>query len=180
MMPVGFGRHGYGIKTIGRPISVMAHLKKSIVQVKSETNCLSHALIIAIAKVTEDPNYKAYMPERKIYPRVDQQLVATGISLENGGGIPELERFQDHFRHYKIVVYTGLKCDEIMFEGRVDATERLSLLYDEVTRHYHVIGKLSAAMARQYVCKSCGKGCRSDVTHTCDQTWIVAWRARRV
>lgn len=47
-MPVGFG----GIKTRGRSLSVMAHLKKNIVEVKAENNCLAHALIIAIAKLT--------------------------------------------------------------------------------------------------------------------------------
>ena len=177
-MPADFGYAG--IKTMGRPISVLAHLKKSIVQVKAETNCLAHALIIAIAKATKDPNYKAYVQGRKIYPKVAQLLAVTGISLDNGGGIPELERFQDHFRHYKIVVYTGLHGDEIMYEGRVEATERLNLLYDEVTRHYHVIGNLTAAMARRYVCKACCKGCRSDVTHTLTRHAAVAWRARRV
>ncbi len=35
-MPVGFGYRG--INTMGRPVSVMAHLKKSIVQVKFKTN----------------------------------------------------------------------------------------------------------------------------------------------
>ena len=63
-------------------------------------------------------------------------------------------------------MYTGLNFDEIMFEGRVELTERLNLLYDEVSRNYHVIGTLAAAMARKYVCKACGKGCRRDVTHT--------------
>ena len=108
----------------------------------------------------------------KIYPKVEQLLATKGISLDNGGDIPELERFQDHFRHYKIVVYTGLNCDEIMFEGRVESFERLNVLYDEVSRHYHVIGNLKAAMARMYVCKACGKGCRIDVTHTYDRTCI--------
>jgi len=56
-MPVGFGR---GIKTKGRSLAALAHLKKSIVKVKSETNCLAHALIIAIARITNDPNYKSY------------------------------------------------------------------------------------------------------------------------
>jgi len=41
---VGFGR---AIKTKGRPLATLANLKRSIVQLKSETNCLSHALIIA-------------------------------------------------------------------------------------------------------------------------------------
>ena len=53
-MSVGFGFSG--VKTLGRSISIIAHLKKSIVQVKTETNCLANALIIAIAKLTNDPN----------------------------------------------------------------------------------------------------------------------------
>ncbi len=48
-IPVGFGSHVDGIKSKGRPLSVMAHLKNSIIRVKTETNCLAHALTIAIA-----------------------------------------------------------------------------------------------------------------------------------
>jgi hypothetical protein len=55
-MPVGFGR---GIKSRGRPLSVMAHPKISVVSLKASENCLIHQ-IIAIAKVENDQNYKAY------------------------------------------------------------------------------------------------------------------------
>ena len=79
-MPVEFGFLGDGIKTKGRQLSVMAHLRKSIIQVKAETNCLAHALIIAIAKLTNDLNYKAYI---------------------QGQNILELERFQGHFRNIR-------------------------------------------------------------------------------
>jgi hypothetical protein len=37
-LPVGFGRC---IMTKGRPLQVMAHLKKSIIEVKTETNSLA-------------------------------------------------------------------------------------------------------------------------------------------
>jgi len=53
-MPVGFGR---GVKSMGRPLPVMAHVKHGIINVKGETNCLAHALIIAIERLTKDPNY---------------------------------------------------------------------------------------------------------------------------
>jgi len=55
-MPARFGR---GIKTKGRPLSVMAQLKRSIVEVKAEENCLAHAIIIGIARLKNDANYKA-------------------------------------------------------------------------------------------------------------------------
>ena len=103
-MPVGFGFLGDGVKTKSRPLSVMAHLKKSIIQVKAETDSLAHPLIITIAKLTNDPDYKAYRKGRKIFPKVSNLLKTTGVNLDNVGGIPELERFQDHFWQYKIVV----------------------------------------------------------------------------
>ena len=124
-MPVRFG---YGIKNKGRPLSVMAHLKKSIVEVKAEENCLAHALIIAIARVENDANYKAYRQCRKICPVVQTLLKVTGIDLTRGGGIPELNCFQEHFRDYKIVVYQGFGFDDIMFEGQVDSSIRINLL----------------------------------------------------
>jgi len=55
-MPVRFGR---GIKTRGRPLALIAHLKSSIVEIKAENNCLVHALRVAIARVDNDANYTA-------------------------------------------------------------------------------------------------------------------------
>jgi len=167
-MPGGFGKRAR--KTMGRSFSAMARLKKSIVEVKTEENCLAHALVIAIAKVENDLNYKAYRQGWKIRNIVLTLLHETGIDLSSGGGIPELTRFQEHFRRYKIVVYHGLSCDDIMFQGRVDSSKRLNLLYDDVERHYQVIVNLTAAMAKTYVCKGWNKACTSDVTHVCDQT----------
>ena len=66
-MPVGFG----GVKTMGRPLSVLAHMKHSIIEVKTETNCLAHVLIIGIARLTKDPNYKAYRRDERYFQRYD-------------------------------------------------------------------------------------------------------------
>jgi hypothetical protein len=138
--------------------------------VNAEENCLAHALVIAIAKVEIVPNYKAYRQGRKIHPEVQRLLETTGIFLSNGGGIPELERFHDHFLdQYKIVFYGGQNCDSIYFEGRVDAPKRLNLLLDDANRHYHVINSLTGAMAKQFLCHACGKACRYDRSHVCDQ-----------
>jgi hypothetical protein len=92
--------------------------------------------------------------------------------LDNGGGIPELIKFQEYFRDYKIVVYTGLHCDSIMFEGGGGGGQqkRLNLLYDDVTRHYHEITNLSGFVAKRYVSTACNKDCEHGVTHVCDHT----------
>jgi hypothetical protein len=145
-MPAGFGR----VKGKGRALQVMTHLKRSIIEVKAETNCLAHDLIIDIAKITNNPNYNSYFRGCKIHPVVHNLLATTGINLDNGGGIPELEQCQDHFNQYKLVVYTGLNCDSIMFEGQVETTDRMTLLYDDVTRHYHVIANFTGAMDKKF------------------------------
>jgi hypothetical protein len=55
-MTVGFGT---AETSKGGSLIVMAHLKKSIMEVKSEENCFTHALGIAIARVNNGPDYKA-------------------------------------------------------------------------------------------------------------------------
>jgi len=116
-MPVGFGRKS--IISNGRPLAEMVHLKRSIIEVKAKSDCLAHALIIAIVRITKDPNFIAYRRGYKILQKVQHLLQTTGISLQHGGGIQELQKFQDHFSEYRIVVYGGLDCRDIIFEGKV-------------------------------------------------------------
>jgi len=101
-------------------------------------------------RVDNDANYKAYPQGRKIRPVVQTLQKETGIDLTNGGGIPELNRFQEHFRDYKIVVFRSLGCEGIMFEAQDDTSKHINLLYDDVERHYHVITNLTGAMAKRY------------------------------
>ena len=55
-MPAGNG----GVKAKGRKLDNLSHVKTSIVTVKSRRNCLAHALIIAVAKLENDPTYTSY------------------------------------------------------------------------------------------------------------------------
>jgi hypothetical protein len=144
-MPVGFGRTAQRRK--GRTVANLAHLKRSVIEVKAENNCLAHALIVTIARLEKDPNYQSYRKGNKIRPVVARLLEATGIDQTNGGGIPELVSFQEHFGDYKIVVYDGLHCDNIMLQGQTGSSKRINLLFADVSRHYHVITNLKGAMA---------------------------------
>jgi len=96
--------------------------------VKAESNCLAHALVNAKAKVDGDPNYNSYRLGRRIGPVVDRLIQTTGIDLSCGGGVPELMRFQDHFKQYRIVVFGGLNCEDIYFDGQGESEKRINLL----------------------------------------------------
>jgi hypothetical protein len=76
-MPIGNSEE---IAAKGRSLANTAHLKKSIVEVKAKENSPDHALVIAIAKLTNDQNYKAYRQGRKIRPIVDN-LHATTVLI---------------------------------------------------------------------------------------------------
>jgi hypothetical protein len=93
---------------------------------------------------------------------VEIVLQTTGIDLQNGGGIPELEKFQEYFNEYRIVVYGGLNCEDIIYDARVDSERRLNLLYDYVTIFYHVITSLKGAMAKNTYARGVVKAARSE------------------
>jgi len=55
------------------------------------------------------------------------------------------------------VVFAGLNCDSVMFQGQVESCKRVNLMLDEVTQHYHVIANLIGVMAKFYVCEAWNK-----------------------
>jgi hypothetical protein len=82
---------------------------------------------------------------------VDNLLASTGIDLTNGGGIPELIKFQEHFKEYRIVVFGGLNYSDMIFDGQVESEKRINLLYDDVSHLYHVMYSVTGALSRQFL-----------------------------
>ena len=97
---------------------------------------------------------------------MNEFLHASDADLSRGGGIPELQVFQRHLPEFRIVVYSGLRCESIMFDGQVGTPQKINLLYDDV--HYHMITNLTAAMTKRYVFPACNKGCKRGAQHRCD------------
>jgi len=162
-MPAGNGRE----KTKGRSLDVMSAIKKSIVVVKAKLLCLAHALIIAMARVNGDPKYALYRDGKCLKQPVQDLLSASGVDLTNGGGLNELEQFQNYLSDYKIIVYDGLNPDRVIYSGNSFSNKKLCLLYDTDSGHYNVITNLKAAMARKYICNACDT--LYDNSHKCDK-----------
>ena len=117
-MPVGNGR----VKTKGRSLDVLSAIKRSIVVVKAAFLCLTHAIIIAIARVHNDPKYKPYSNGRCMEEPVEELLNASGVDLSNGGDIEEL---QQYLSDYKIIVLDDLHPDRVMFSENYLLTKKL-------------------------------------------------------
>jgi hypothetical protein len=67
-------------------------------------------------------------------------------------------KFQEHFKQYRIVVYGGLNCEYIVFDGKMEYEKRINLFYDDVTHHYHVINSVTGALLDSISVKVVTKG----------------------
>jgi len=157
-MPVGNGKRAE--KTKRRSLDVMSAIKRNIVVVKAAFLCMAHALVIAIANVNSDPKYKSYRNGYGLYKPVEDLLKASGVDLSNGGGLEELQQFQDYLSDYKIVVFDCLSLDRLIFSGNSHSAKKLYLLYDSDNGHYNVITNIKAAMAKKYICNTCDTVCK--------------------
>ena len=63
-----------------------------------------------------------------------------------------------------------------MFEGQAEPSERLNLLYDDVTRTYQVIGKLTAAMTKCLCVKRAARGAIAIIRTLSIEHVVTAWR----
>ena len=147
----------------------LSHLKRSIVEVKYKTNCLAHASIKSIAKETHDPNYNKYRNGKKLISlKVNELLKNSKIDFSNGGGLAEIQKFQDYFAlEYNIVVFGGLQCNSVIYNG---AQKTLYLLFDEVECHFNIIVNLNGTFSQRYICFGCLKGFKRGQTHTCENS----------
>ena len=114
-MTAGNGKRAEKMKW--KYLDVLSVIKKSIVFMKRAFLCLAEALIIAMAKVNGDPTYKSYRNGRGLKQSVEDLLSAFGVNLTNGGGLGELEQFQNYLSDYRIIVYDALRPDRVISNG---------------------------------------------------------------
>ncbi|XP_054272648.1 uncharacterized protein LOC128992928 [Macrosteles quadrilineatus] len=158
-LPVGSGRLGRVRPGMYNTFEEECKARKGIVVINNKDNlCLPRALVVAIAKVTNDPDYNLIRKDRRQRQTDRAQELIRRARVEmpkNGAGIPELEKFQGFLRDYKIVVYNyDRKGRDIYFEGNVENPKlKINLLFHN--GHYNVINSLTAAFACAYFCEAC-------------------------
>jgi hypothetical protein len=97
----------------------------------------------------------------------EELLDVSGVDLTNGGGLEDLQQFQEYLTDYKIIVFDGLKPDRVMFSGNSLSAKELYLLYDADSGHYNVITNVKGAMAKRHTCN--GFDTLYDFTHKSDK-----------
>ena len=139
-------------------------MRRGIITITNKDNlCLVRALVVAMANIEKDVKYKKNRKDTgKVQTEKSYELLKKAnvtISTE-GGGIPELQKFQNYLKDHRIVVYSfGSKGREVIFEGFSESNKILNLIHHN--GHYNVITSLTSA----FCCGYSGEECHAPYDH---------------
>ena len=149
-------------------INLEKHLakKRSIVRIQnSDDLCLARALVVAKAKIDNDPQYKYIADHRKpMQTRFAEELhQKSGVPL-GPCGLDEVKRFQTYLSEYQINVVSKEYMNSIIYTG--PEQEKRIYLYMH-NNHYDVITKMPGFFARKRYCHTCKKAYDHHEEHLC-------------
>ncbi|XP_032241520.2 uncharacterized protein LOC116620088 [Nematostella vectensis] len=149
--------------------------KGSVIQIHSvDDMCMAQAIVVGVACVTGDPDFRKLYHTRKDRGRYNAMQVhrARALHLAAGVpfgpcGIPEAKRFQGHLAASKIElnIVSREHANTVIFCG--DLPDPLHRVYLYLARgHYDYIKSMTAVLGRSYFCTACKKG-YNNVRHAC-------------
>ena len=166
----GRGRSKRGILDIREYL----HKKGSVVTIKNNDNlCLARALVVAVAKVENAPNYKNLIrSDRSMQEKEAKKLHAAANVPLGSCGIPEVKMFQKYLTKYEINIVSGNQGNAIIYPPKTannnnsNATPIYLYLHDN---HYDVITSMSGFLNRSYFCHTCKKVYDHKHAHLCKE-----------
>ena len=110
---------GSGRKKPRSTLNVKEYLlkKKSVITIQNNDNlCLARALVVAIAKVENDPNYKNLTKPGRSTQEIKAKELHTAANVPLGPcGITEVEMFQKYLTNYEINIVSGNHANSIIY-----------------------------------------------------------------
>ena len=129
---------------------------------------MARALVVAKAKVDDDPQYKSIdKHQRPMQTRLAQELHANADVPLGPCGIKEAKRFQVYLTEYQINIVSKEYNNKIVYSGP-NKDKRIYLYMHN--NHYDVITKMPGFFARTYYCHECKKAYNNLETRLCPNT----------
>ena len=151
-MPMG------GKRSKRSEVNLEKHLdkKKSIVRIRNEDElCMARALVVAKAKLDNNPQYKSIVDHRRPMQRRLAQELHQNAGVPLGPcGIEQAKQFQAYLSEYQISIVSKEYGDKIIYTGP-EKDKRIYLYMHN--NHYDVITKMPGFFARSYYCHTCKK-----------------------
>ena len=143
------------------------HKKKSVIVIRNNDNlCLARALVVAIAKIENAPNYAYLRDADRAQEKKARELHAAANVPLGPCGIEEVKLFQKHLTSYEINIISGNHDNTIIYpsEHSDNVTPIYLYLHDN---HYDIITSMPGFLSRAYFCHKCRKGYSNKFDHLC-------------
>ena len=144
--------------------------KKSVITIQNNDNlCLARALVVAIAKVENAPNYKNLTrTDRRAQEKKARELhTAANVPL-GPCGIPEVELFQKYLTNYEINIVSGNHDSAIIYPAKPSTNSNVTPIYLYLhNNHYDVITSMPAFLSKCYFCHTCRQTYSNKLAHLC-------------
>ena len=135
--------------------------KRSVIQIKNQDFlCCARALVVAKAKVDNDPQYSA-IKNGSLIQKIRAQALCeqAGVPQDRPVPLEAIPLFQNVFRDYQIVILSAEHGNAIVHKGPERDKQLILLSHDH---HYDVVSSLSGFFAKGYFCLKCEKGFNTD------------------
>ena len=143
------------------------HKKGSVITIKNHDNlCLARALVVAIAKVENAPNYNYLLRQVRGQQIKAMELHANANVPLGPCGLEEVDLFQKHLTTYEINIVSGNHDCAIIYPSQpsTDKTPIYLYLHDN---HYDVITSMTGFLSTNYYCHKCRRAYAKKLDHLC-------------
>ena len=153
-------------------LNVREYLKKkgSIITINNDDNlCLARALVVAVAKIENDPKYRQIKQSNK-HVQLERALqLHQAANVPMGScGMEEVKLFQQYLANYQIIVVSADHNDSIIYPPEppgTDEKQAINLYYHN--NHFDVITSIPGFLNRSYFCHRCHKSYSNTADHLC-------------
>ena len=147
------------------------HKKGSVITINNNDDnlCLARALVVAVARIEKDPNYKTLIKSKSGTQQMKAMDLHHAANVPFGPcGLPEVDLFQKHLTNYEINIVSANHNDSIIYPPRPSTNNVTPIYLYFHDNHYDVITSMPGFLSRVYFCYRCSKpySCASD--HLCD------------
>ena len=144
--------------------------KDSVVRIENKDDlCLARALVVARAKIENDPRYKYISDSRRPLQRERAFDLHEAANVPLGPcGLNEVALFQQYLTNYQIMIVSGDHDNSIIYPPQSSGTdEKPTLTLYLHDNHFDVINKLPGFLSRSYFCFRCHKAYSNTTDHLC-------------
>ena len=146
------------------------HKKGSVITIQNNDNlCLARALVVAVAKAENAPNYKNLTrTDRRTQEKKAKELHAAANVPLGPCGIPEVEMFQKYLTKYEINIVSGNHDNSFIYPPKPSTNSSVTPIYLYLhDNHYDVITSMPGFLSKHYFCHTCRRTHSDKLNHKC-------------